>query len=187
MIKNFIDESYLAEQPAGQVKLLSGKILSANESVNAKRRIDLFSHGVLYDDFFVRNAHFFYEHRDEILSDSRMFLSPVKVYNNLMGMGHEPFRNIVLGAYIEWWLNCPSATVSDADGNRSLLFFVAGSSFSGNNECLAVDIRGAVHAVSVRPFMPVWRPLASLNARYQPCSGYEAFTLHEVAEKLSKQ
>ena len=49
---------------------------------------------------FRDNVHRFIRHADTILSDSRLFLSPVGFYTSI-----GPTAMPCLGAFVEWWLN----------------------------------------------------------------------------------
>lgn len=48
---------------------------------------------------FEENAFLLFENSKRILSDSRMFLCPIPLKNNFIGM-----KNRTLGVYIEWWM-----------------------------------------------------------------------------------
>lgn len=51
---------------------------------------------------FYKEAFFLYEHRDRILSDSRMFLTPLPFQNNLAYSGTSGLGDATLGVYLEW-------------------------------------------------------------------------------------
>lgn len=59
----------------------------------------------LKEELFYQNVHLFIANADRILSDSRLFLTPIPVDNA------KAFRPI-LGAYIEWWRNYPKESHS---------------------------------------------------------------------------
>lgn len=88
---------------------------------------------------FYEHIHLFLANADKILSDSRLFLSPVNVVNGLAYTGTSGFRRPTLGVYIEWWLYHKDASI-DAKGNP--IWFISGSPLSGRNACSAVDRKG---------------------------------------------
>ena len=55
-------------------------------------------------NFFTDHALFFFDHREQILSDSRMFLAPVPIASGLAYVGSCGFQHPTLGVYIEWWM-----------------------------------------------------------------------------------
>ena len=129
------------------------------------------------------NAWFLLENAEKILSDSRMFLAPVKIQNGLAYTGTSGFSSPTLGVYIEWWLNCKEAS-TDANGN--LVWYISGSPLSGSNCCSAVTPKGEQVKIAQRtPFSAIWRTFMSVNKRYteakQRC---EAYSLEEVLTKL---
>ena len=149
--------------------------LAAKEAAVAQRRL------------FIENAFFFYEHREQILSDSRMFLSPVAVESGLAYTGKSGFCNPTLGVYIEWWMNCKGALRVGDDGVRSLVYYLAGSPLSGVNGCSAIREDGKSEKVKLTPFSEYWRPFIQINTRYDNAkSYYRAYTLQQVIDLLKK-
>lgn len=135
--------------------------------------------------FFVDHAFFFLAHRAEILADSRMFLAPVNVPNNLAYSGTSGLRDATLGVYLEWWAECVNA-VFEEDGHKWLVWFFAGSPLSGSNKCKAVNEKGESKPVQRFPFMSLWHTFMDINRRYDPVKGrYQAYTLEEVVSILS--
>lgn len=83
---------------------------------------------------FLDNVFLFIEHRERILSDSRMFLFPIPVQNGIAYTGTSGFRKPTLGVYIEWWLNCPNASVwNEENDEKWIVYHLAGSPLSGSN------------------------------------------------------
>ncbi|MDE6394727.1 MAG: hypothetical protein K2K77_05235, partial [Duncaniella sp.] len=163
----------------------TGKYLSVGNRKPGKAEQDLlwraerqYHHRLLTD-----NAWFLLEHKEEIFSDSRMFLAPARIINGLAYTGTSGLQNITLGIYLEWWINYCEASV-DANGN--LVWYVSGSPLSGSNCCLSVTPEGKRVKIAQRtPFSAIWRSLIDVNIRYtkakQCC---ESYSLEEVLIKL---
>ena len=163
----------------------TGEYLSFGRLKTKERAEDLlqkaqrqYNHHLLTD-----NAWFLLENAEKILSDSRMFLAPVRIQNGLAYTGTSGFSNPSLGVYIEWWLNCKEAS-RDANGN--LIWYISGSPLSGSNCCSAVTLSGEQVKIAQRTtFSAIWRTFMSVNSRYteakQRC---EAYSLEEVLIKL---
>lgn len=145
-------------------------------------------HAKAQQRLFIENAFFLYEHREQILSDSRMFLSPVAVESGLAYTGTSGFRNPTLGVYIEWWMNCKGALRVDDDGVRNLVYYLAGSPLSGANSCAAVREDGKSEKVVLKPFSEYWRSFMHINKRYDNAkSYYEAYSLQQVIDLLKEE
>ena len=132
---------------------------------------------------FVRKLWFFYEHRDVIYQDSRMFMAPVPMVNSLAYTGTRGFRAPVLGVYMEWLERCEQAHVSDDYGMHAMIYQFAGSSRSGSNHCMAVNCLGETSAVHIVGFKSLWTSFMEINTRYDDYKGEaEAFDLEVVSE-----
>ena len=132
---------------------------------------------------FTENARFLLENAEKILSDSKMFLAPVKIQNGLAYTGTSGFSRPTLGIYLEWWLNFKEASI-DANGN--LVWYISGSPLSGSYCCSAVNLEGEQVKIAQRTsFSMIWRTFMNVNNRYteakQRC---EAYSLEEVIIKL---
>ena len=140
-------------------------------------------------ELFLHNAFLFLQHRDRIMSDSRMFLCPIPIQNGLAYTGTSGFRRPTLGVYLEWWLNCEKATVRKEDKTKWLVYCIAGSPLSGANRCGIVDNEGNAKIESlIGPFSPVWSSFMSINNRYDEAKSlYQAYTLEEVVEILGRE
>ena len=166
-IEEFLDEFPLDDELAADA--------AAKEAAVAQRGL------------FIENAFFLYEHREQILSDSRMFLSPVAVESGLAYTGKSGFRNPTLGVYIEWWMNCKGALRRGDDGVRSLVYYLAGCPLSGVNGCSAIREDGKSEKVKLKPFSEYWRSFMQINTRYDNAkSYYRAYTLQQVIEFLKR-
>ena len=132
---------------------------------------------------FVRNLWFFYEHRDVIYQDSRMFMAPVPMVNSLAYTGTRGFRAPVLGVYMEWLERCEQAHVSDDYGMHAMIYQFDGSLRSGSNHCMAVNCLGETSAVHIVGFKSLWTSFMEINTRYDDYKGEaEAFDLEVVSE-----
>ncbi len=178
--KGFIDENFLTEHPDGKIKLLNGRLIDGYPKPNYGTDVE--------DDtfeLFLSKAHMLFQNRKAILQDSRLFLAPLHVNNNLSYSGNYGFQNPTLGVYIEWWLNCKSSVLYDSNGNSGLVYFISGSLLSGMNLCMVVEEDGARHKVTLKPFQPVWQTFVSVNTRYESCKAmYEAYPLEKVLSYL---
>lgn len=135
------------------------------------------------EKLFYEHAHIFLANTDKILSDSRLFLTPVNVVNGLAYTGTSGFRKPTLGVYIEWWLYHKDASI-DAKGHP--IWFISGSPLSGGNACSAVDRKGKTHRAQLNSsFSAVWSSFVEVNNRYNEFKGrYMAYELREVIDIL---
>lgn len=134
---------------------------------------------------FTDNAFYLLAHSERIMQDSRMFLAPVAVQNGLAYTGTSGFNAPTLGIYLEWWAACTKALRTDKDGNRSLVFHLAGSPLSGANHCAEVYEDGRTVSVQVSSFASHWQPFTAINTRYDEAKHvYQAYTLEQVLEIL---
>ena len=132
---------------------------------------------------FYEHAHLFLANADKILSDSRLFLSPVNVVNGLAYTGTSGFHKPTLGVYVEWWLYHKDASI---DANGRPIWFISGSPLSGSNACSAVDRKGKTHRAQLNcSFSAVWSSFVKVNNRYNEFKGrYMAYDLKEVIDIL---
>ena len=140
-----------------------------------------------WKDLFFKNAFLLYEHREEILSDRRMALTPLPFENVLAYMGTSGLRNATLGVYLEWWDACGDAVIKDFDGNPwALTYILAGSPLTGANDCRAVTRDGRTFTVKHKgPFRKFWQSFMAINARYAEAKEREkAFTLEKSLRRL---
>ena len=137
---------------------------------------------------FTDNAFYLLAHSERIMHDSRMFLTPVAVQNVLAYTGTSGFHTPTLGIYLAWWNECPNALRTDKDGNRRLVFHLAGSPLSGANRCAEVYEDGRTKSVLVSSFISHWRPFADINTRYDQAKHmYQAYTLEQVLAILHSE
>lgn len=136
-------------------------------------------------ELFRQSVPLLWRHRERILSDSRMFLTPIAETNGLAYLG--AFPEATLGAYIELWTLCDAALITDERGIQHFVTRVAGSPLSGSNRCTLVSEEGEVSTRSVWDFSSLWRPLRSLIRRYRkPQAIAQHYSLAEVLTLLSE-
>lgn len=137
---------------------------------------------------FTDNAFYLLAHRERIMRDSRMFLTPVAVTNGLAYTGTSGFNAPTVGIYLEWWAACAEAMRIDKDGNRSLVFHLAGSPLSGANHCAEVYEDGRNEQIHLSSFSDYWRPFMAINTRYDEAKHiYKAYTLEELLAILHNE
>jgi hypothetical protein len=137
-------------------------------------------------ELFRQSLSLLWRHRERILSDSRMFLTPIAEPNGLAYLG--AFPAATLGAYIELWTLCDAALLTDERGIQHFVTRVAGSPLSGSNRCTLVSEEGEVSTCSVCGFSSLWHPFRGLIRRYRkPQATAEHYTLTEVLTLLSEE
>lgn len=141
----------------GQYLAVGKKTLPIKQTGEDKRQLE---------KQFIDNAFYLLAHRERILSDSRMFLTPVAVQSGLAYTGTSGFRNPTVGVYLEWWATCDGAMRVDEDGERSLIYHLAGSPLSGMNSCSEVLENGVSRGVKVTSFSSYWPSFIKVNKRY---------------------
>ncbi len=135
---------------------------------------------------FYKEAFFLYEQRDRILSDSRMFLTPLPFRNNLAYSGTSGLSDATLGVYLEWWETCERSVIKKDGEIHALTYYLAGSPLSGINRCNAVTRNGETENVSFPgSFAELWRPFMATNKRYAEAKGiYQSYSLEETIVRL---
>ena len=164
----------------------TGQYLSISKKKPAQPPIDELKEA--QKDLFVNNAFYLLAHKDRILRDSRMFLCPIAIQNNLAYTGTSGFRNPTLGVYIEWWLNCLGAMRIDDNGQRGLIIYLAGSPLSGCNSSAMVREDGIKEKIALSPFSSYWPMFVDINTRYTKAKHqYQAYTLEQVLNILHQE
>ena len=139
-------------------------------------------------ELFLQNAFLFLQHRDRIMSDSRMFLCPIPIRSGLMYFGTGGFNRPTLGVYLEWWLSYEGASAIKKNRTKWLVYQMGGSPLSGMNSCGTVNEEGATGLESIHPFSSLWQSFVKINRRYDEAKQlYQAFTLEEVVEILKRE
>ena len=135
--------------------------------------------------FFVEHAHFFFEHSEEIRQYSRMFLAPIPFNNGLAYTGESGFQHPTLGVYIEWWLSNQEVRLLDENGNKWLVWYLAGSPLTHTNRCGLVRDDGVMISKNLPDFMKMVKNFWEINRRYDEVKqGYKAFSLTEVINEI---
>ena len=131
---------------------------------------------------FYKEAFFLYDHRDRIMSDSRMFLTPLPFQNNLAYSGTSGLSDATLGVYLEWWETCERSVIKKDGEIHALTYYLAGSPLTGINRCNAVTRDGITEKVSFSgSFADLWCPFMTINKRYTEAKGiYQAYSLEET-------
>lgn len=136
----------------------------------------------------VANAFFLLSHRDRIMSDSRMFLTPVDTCGSISFVPGELLGGATVGGFLEWWEQCEGARVRDAQGHEGLVCALHGSSLSGDNRSLVVYDDGHTGTVQLTPFKTRWVPFVRMVQRYAPARRrYQAMTLPQLLEALRSE
>ncbi|MBR4392027.1 MAG: hypothetical protein IKT08_07995 [Bacteroidales bacterium] len=199
--------------PEGKIQLLNGKVLDCYPLEQPKAKMDnelkldvtgtYMSVGKpkpvaapISDEqkkkrkrLFLNNAFLFFQHRDRIMSDSRMFLCPIPIQSGLAYTGTSGFQRPTLGVYLEWWLNCESATIGKKDDLQWLVYRIAGSPLSGSNRCGIVNSEGKTDSRSLSgSFASIWSSFMRINNRYDEAKSlYQAYTLEDVINIMGRE
>lgn len=136
---------------------------------------------------FASNAFLFYRNADRILHDSRLFLAPVPVNNEMAYTGRSGFHDPTLGIYIEWWLNSKAPVTRDLEGSDALTWLICGSPLTGANSCSCAYPDGTIKKIWHQSFPDVWRSFVAVNNRYTEAKQrFEAYTFEEALAILEK-
>ena len=210
-----LEEKKKFQHPEGKIQLLDGRVLDCYQTQGLKcepisNELKIDTSGVYLsmkkpgisrpvkdeqedeekelERLFVDNAFVLLDNRERILSDSRMFLCPLPIHNGLAYTGTSGFHRPTLGIYIEFWLNCPAATIRKDNGEKWLLWHIAGSPLSGRNRCCLVNPQGKTKCEQVVPFRDIWPLFMEINARYAKAkTQYEAYNLRQVLSILDNE
>lgn len=138
---------------------------------------------VFKSKIFRENAWFLWENADRIMSDGRMFLTPVDVGNHLAYFGASGFKNSTIGTYLEWWLHFSDSSI---DKNGNLIWYMAGSPLTGANACRSVNKQGeSVKMADGTSFSSVWQSFIEVNCLYsEMAQRCESYSLEETLIKL---
>jgi hypothetical protein len=131
---------------------------------------------------FLDNAFYLLEHKERILSDSRMFLCNV----HIQGTMGRTFPT--LGSYIEWWLNYPQSVITDSKGRKSLVYQLFGSILSGRNRSQAIREDGKCKTVVVPSLSEYSSTLSLITERYRNARRtYQAYKIQQVLAILREE
>ena len=192
LIDGRILDCYPLEQPRDEVDNqlsldTTGQYLTLKKS-KANIKVEIDDEEKALEKIFLENAFVFLENREKIMSDSRMFLCPVPSHSGVAYFGTGGFRNPTLGVFVEWWINCPRAIQVDPDGEKWLVYHLAGSPLSGINSCRLVNLQGETKSECMSSFGMLWHPFVQINRRYNEAKSlYEAYTLREVLTNIERE
>ena len=137
---------------------------------------------------FIDNAFYLLAHRERILQDSRMFLTPIVAHNGLAYTGTSGFHHPTIGIYLEWWSHCLGTMVISDSGRMSLVYQIAGSPLTGSNSCGQLYESGESAPIRLSGFSKYWQSLMEINTRYDEAKQiYQAYTLQELLNILHEE
>ena len=137
---------------------------------------------------FKDNAFYLLAHRERILQDSRMFLTPIVAHNGLAYTGTSGFHRPTIGIYLEWWSHCLGTMLISDSGRMSLVYQIAGSPLSGSNSCGQLYESGESAPIQLSDFSKYWQSLMQINMRYDDVKQiYQAYTLQELLDILHEK
>lgn len=118
---------------------------------------------------FYTNAYTFILNADEILSDSRYFLSSVGFYTSI-----GPTVMPCLGTFVEWW---KYRYQTSWDANDLPIWAISGNPMTGSSGCATVDIDGNLHRAILRNrFIEIVKSFNRISNRYleaqKECESY---------------
>ena len=138
--------------------------------------------------FFIDNAFYLLAHRERILRDSRMFLTPVSVQNKLAYTESPGMDAPTIGVYLEWWSSCLGSMVLSESGRLSLIYELTGSPHSKFAICRQLYEDGETEPIHLYYFARYWESLMKINMRYNEAKQiYEAYTLQELLDILHEE
>lgn len=178
-----VGQAYLTEHPEGHIRLMDNSLLKVYETAEPHKGFDREQVGEVFA-FFQKHLPLFWKHRHRILSDSRMFLTPIPSVSGLAYFGRLP--DTTLGTYLELWSICEPAVTRDKEGVRHFVTIVAGSPLSGRNCCTLVSEGGKItRSVHLNSFGQVWSEFANLIGRYKGLEKvYDSYSLEELVRHL---
>ena len=137
---------------------------------------------------FKDNAFYLLAHRERILQDSRMFLTPVSVQNKLAYTESPGMDAPTIGVYLEWWSSCLGSMVISDSGRLSLIYELTGSPHSKLAICRQLYEDGETEPIHLYYFARYWDSLMEINMRYNEAKEiYQAYTLQELLDILHEE
>ena len=137
---------------------------------------------------FIDNAFYLLAHRERILQDSRMFLTPVSVQNKLAYTESPGMDAPTIGVYLEWWSSCLGSMVISDSGRLSLIYELTGSPHSKFAICRQLYEDGETEPIHLYYFARYWDSLMEINMRYNEAKEiYQAYTLQELLDILHEE
>ena len=137
---------------------------------------------------FINNAFYLLAHRERILQDSRMFLTPIGVQNGSPYTKSLGLDAPTIGVYLEWWSSCLGSMVLSKSGRMSLIYELTGSPHSKVTSGRQLYEDGETEPIHLYSFVHYWEPLIEINKRYNEAKKiYEAYTLQELLDILHEE
>ncbi|WP_299369146.1 hypothetical protein [uncultured Porphyromonas sp.] len=137
---------------------------------------------------FIDNAFYLLAHRERILQDSRMFLTPIGVQNGSSYTKSLGLDAPTIGVYLEWWSSCLGSMVLSKSGRMSLIYELTGSPHSKVTSGRQLYEDGETEPIHLYSFVHYWEPLIEINKRYNEAKKiYEAYTLQELLDILHEE
>lgn len=180
---SIIGQEYITEHPNGYIRLMDNSLLKVYETKEPHKGFEKGQDSKVFE-FFQEHIPLFWKHRNLILSDSRMFLSPIPSVVSFYNFRNS--SNPTLGIYLELWGICKYATKQEDNGLLSFVTNVSGNPLSGSNRCTLVNEKGQIiQGVSIDSYSTVGRELYKLIERYKDLDKtYETFSLEEIVKRL---
>ena len=137
---------------------------------------------------FIDNAFYLLAHRERILRDSRMFLTPVSVQNKLAYTESPGMDAPTIGVYLEWWSHCLGSMVISDSGRMSLIYELTGSPHSKVTSGRQLYENGETEPIHSYGHVQYWKSLIEINKRYSEAKEiYQAYTLQELLDILHEE
>ena len=137
---------------------------------------------------FIDNAFYLLAHRERILQDSRMFLTPIGVQNGSPYTKSLGLDAPTIGVYLEWWSSCLGSMVLSKSGRMSLIYEFTGSPHSKVTSGRQLYENGETEPIHLYYFARYWDSLMEINMRYNEAKQiYEAYTLQELLNILHEE
>ena len=159
-------------------QIKNGSFLVGYEDPEASKKSFKWPSGLTQDSDWIvllDNANYLLENADRIMSDSRMFLTPVNVKSGMAYTGS--LVKPILGVLVEMWLN--------RDPGDGLIVHVSGSPLSGANVSKMVMPDGSL-AYAHKHGVRTWATMFSeAHKPYEEARGkYAAYSLIETVMRL---
>ncbi len=166
------------------ITLLDGRTLTCYERISAPEEQPLSRERQRQQEhFFYAHYHFLFSQREHILSDSRMYFTPIPVYSGTAISG--PVPNPTLGGLIEWQLHCPDAIQTDPQGKLWLLCKMGWSGLSGGHICTSVNGDGQTRQHRISDISNAFFSYVRINKRYGEAKSLsQSYTLEQVVALL---
>ncbi len=137
---------------------------------------------------FIDNAFYLLAHRERILQDSRMFLTPIGVQNGSPYTESPGMDAPTIGVYLEWWSSCLGSMVLSKSGRMSLIYELTGSPHSKVTSGRQLYENGETEPIHSYGHVQYWESLIEINKRYSEAKQiYQAYTLQELLDILHEE